>query len=183
MSQNVESVMRGVKAQSAQKMQAYRLGGPSAVDQLNVVPGFVNNYSRDILLGLIDGTTTAFNTDCQTGMKGSVTSAFNLATYGLTFYQPSSLVKTQMSVNDVMTAVNSVTAYCNFTLMLNQFSALLNYTDYAKYVQLLATAGGSFIAAVPQKLQCIRESSAGQDGYGVGLCSGNIFTMILDLKL
>ena len=183
MSQNVESIMRGVKAQSAQKMQAYRLGGPSAVDQLNVVPGFVNNYSRDILLGLIDGTTTAFNTDCQTGMKGSVTSAFNLATYGLTFYKPSSLVKTQMSVNDVMTAVNSVTAYCNFTLMLNQFAALLNYTDYAKYVQLLATAGGSFIAAVPQKLQCIRESSAGQDGYGVGLCSGNIFTMILDLKL
>ena len=111
--------MRGVKAQSAQKMQAYRLGGPSAVDQLNVLPGFVNNYSRDILLGLIDGTTTAFNTDCQTGMKGSVTSAFNLATYGSTFYMPSSLVKVQMSVNDVMTAVNSVTAYCNFTLMLN----------------------------------------------------------------
>ena len=111
--------MRGVKAQSAQKMQAYRLGGPSAVDQLSVVDGFVNNYSRDILLGLIDGTTTAFNTDCQTGMKGSVTSAFNLATYGLSFYKPSSTIKVQMSVNDVMTAFNSVTAYCNFTIMLN----------------------------------------------------------------
>jgi hypothetical protein len=47
----------------------------------------------------------------------------------------------------------------------------------------LATAGGSFIAAVPHELQCIRESSAGGDGYGVGLCSGNIFTMIMDLKL
>ena len=100
-------------------MQAYRLGGPSAVDQLNLLPGFVNNYSRDILLGLIDGTTTVFNTDCQSGMKGSVTSTFNLATYGSTIYMPSSLVKTQMSLNDVMTAVNSVTAYCNFTLMLN----------------------------------------------------------------
>lgn len=54
-----------------------------------------------------------------------------------------------MSVNDVMTAVNSVTAYCNFTLMLNQFAALLSYKDYAKYVQLAATAGGSLIAAVP----------------------------------
>jgi hypothetical protein len=100
-------------------MQAYRLGGPAAVDELSVLPGFVNNYTRDILLGLIDGTTSEFNKDCQNGMKGSVTSAFNLATYGSTVYMPSSLVKVQMSVNDVMTAVNSVTAYCNFTLMLN----------------------------------------------------------------
>lgn len=116
-------------------------------------------------------------------MKGSVTSTFNLAKYGSTVYMPDSMIKVQMSVNDVMTAVNGVTAYCNFTLMLNQFAALLKYTDYSKYVQLLATAGGSFIAAVPEKLKCITESSAGEDGYGVGLCSGNIFTMILDLKL
>jgi hypothetical protein len=52
-------------------------------------------------------------------MKGSVTSTFNLATYGTSIYMPSSMVKFQMSINDVMTAVNSVTAYCNFTLMLN----------------------------------------------------------------
>lgn len=82
-----------------------------------------------------------------------------------------------------MSAVNSVTAYCNFTLMLNQFAALLEYKDYAKYVQLLATAGGSLISAVPQQMRCIHESSAGGDGYGVGTCAGNIFTMILDLKL
>lgn len=88
-----------------------------------------------------------------------------------------------MSVNDAMTAVNSVTAYCNFTLMLNQFASLANYKDYAKYVQLIATAGGSLISAVPQQLNCITESSAGGDGFGVGTCAGNIFTMILDLKL
>jgi hypothetical protein len=50
--------MRGVKAQSAKKMEAYRLGGPAAVDEFVALPGFVNNYTRDILLGLIDGTTS-----------------------------------------------------------------------------------------------------------------------------
>lgn len=85
--------MRGVKAQSAQKMQAYRLGGPAAVDELIALPGFVNNYTRDILLGLIDGSTSQFNQDCQNGMKGSVVSGFNLATYGSTVYMPSSLIK------------------------------------------------------------------------------------------
>ena len=122
MSTEVETLMRGVKANSARKMEAYRLGQAPPLDQndqFNLLPEFVNTYTRDILLGLIDGVTGQFNDDCKNGLKGSVVSGFNLATYGSTFYLPSSLIKTQMSVNDVMTAVNSVTAYCNFTLMLN----------------------------------------------------------------
>jgi len=78
--------MRGVRAQSAQKMEAYRLGGPAAVDQLSLLPDFVNTYTRDVFLGVIDGLTTSFNKDCQNGMKGSVTSGFDLANYGSTFY-------------------------------------------------------------------------------------------------
>ena len=127
MSTEVEAVMRGVKASSAKKMQAYRLGATPQIDDFGVLPGFVNPYTRDVLLGVIDGVTGQFNEDCQNGLKGSVTSSFNLATYGLSVYMPSSMIKTQMSVNDLMTAFNSVTAYCNFTLMLNQFAALDSY--------------------------------------------------------
>lgn len=119
MSTEVETLMRGVKAQSAKKMQAYRLGAVPEVDDFSMLPGFVNTYTRDVLLGLIDGVTGQFNEDCQNGLKGTVTSSFNLATYGLSVYLPSSMIKTQMSVNDVLTAFNSVTTYCNFTLMLN----------------------------------------------------------------
>lgn len=130
MSTEVETLMRGVKAESARKMKAYKLGIAPEVDEhvddsFNLLPDFVNTYTRDILLGVIDGVTGQFNDDCKNGLKGSVVSTFNLATYGSTIYLPSSLIKTQMSVNDVMSAVNSVTAYCNFTLMLNQFGALL----------------------------------------------------------
>lgn len=87
-----------------------------------------------------------------------------------------------MSVNDAINAVNSVTAYCNFTQLFNQFAKLLEYKDYAKYVQLASTVGGSFIAAIPQQMRCIDESTAGEDGYGVGTCAGNIFSMVMDLK-
>ena len=130
MSTEVETLMRGVKAESARKMKAYKLCIAPEVDEhvddsFNLLPDFVNTYTRDILLGVIDGVTGQFNDDCKNGLKGSVVSTFNLATYGSTIYLPSSLIKTQMSVNDVMSAVNSVTAYCNFTLMLNQFGALL----------------------------------------------------------
>lgn len=106
-----------------------------------------------------------------------------MAQYASSIYMPSSVIKVQMSATDLMTAVNSVTGYCNFTQMLHQFSKLLNYTDYSAYVQLAATAGGSLIAAVPKEMTCINESKAGGDGFGVGLCSANIFTMLLDIKL
>ena len=110
---------RRLEAHRSKKLAAYKLGGKPAVDEFLAVTDFVTPYYRDVLIGLIDGTTGAFNTDCQTGLIGSVKSGYDVITYGSTAYLPSSVIKLQMSVNDVTSATNSVTAFCNFTTLFN----------------------------------------------------------------
>ena len=94
------------------------------------------------MYGIIDGSTTSFNTDCQDALSTVVGSAFGIFKYK-NIADPRNTVKMNLSINNFTTGTNNVYAFCDFTHLYAQFTMLTDTTNYAQYIQI-ASRSGSF---------------------------------------
>ena len=97
-----------------------------------------------MIYGVIDGSTTSFNTDCQDALSTGVGSAFGIFKYK-NIADPRNTVKMNLSINNFTTGTNNVYAFCDFTHLYAQFTMLTDTTNYAQYIQIASRSGGSLI--------------------------------------
>jgi hypothetical protein len=143
-------------------------------------------FFEDALIGGIDGLTAYYAAECRQGLLASVSGAFRL-TENTDFLDPSQLMKMQLAVTNVMEGVNVVTAYCDFTAMIESVSELFSVDDitseWTQYVVLGSRVGGFMISDFWVNQKCIMEAYEGLVGFDAGRCGSNIISAVLDTLL
>ena len=168
---------------AAARMTSYRLNGEKARPIVSQEPGTKGSvYYEQLLLGIIDGTTGGFNAACRGGLAESVRSAFALMA-NVDIYDPRKLSKFSLANIGLTEATNVVYAYCDISQLTTQFVYLSDYTNYEQYIVLASRIGGAMVNAYPKLTTCINEGKARGNGYDVGLCGGELFSIFLDTTL
>jgi hypothetical protein len=87
----------------------------------------------------------------------------------------------------MMEGVNVVTAYCDFTAMVESVSELFSAedlsTEWPQYVVLGSRVGGFMISDFWVNKRCIEDAYAGLVGFDAGRCGANIISAVLDTLL
>lgn len=86
-----------------------------------------------------------------------------------------------------MEGVNVVTAYCDFTAMIESVSELFSVDDitseWTQYAVLGSRVGGFMISDFWVNQECIMEAYEGLVGFDAGRCGANIISAVLDTLL
>jgi hypothetical protein len=135
-----------------------------------------------LLLGVIDGTTGAFNDSCRGGLAESVRSGFSVMN-NIGIYDPRLLAKFSLSNVNFTEATNQVYAFCDMTSLFSQFVTLADYQNPEQYIVLASRVGGAFINTFSELSTCISEGRVRNNGYDVGYCGGELFSVFLDTTL
>ena len=112
-------------------------------------------YYESMLIGIVDGTTGAFNDDCRGGLVSSIRAAFTLMD-NVGIYDPRKLSKFALSNTSFTEATNTVYAFCDVSHLATQFTYLADYSNYEQYIVLASRVGGAFINQVPELYGCIK---------------------------
>jgi len=83
-------------------------------------------FFEDALIGSIDGLTAYFAAECRSGMITTTQGAFSLA-QNTDFLNPSNIMKMSLAITNLMEGVNVVTAYCDFTALIDSFAEIFNF--------------------------------------------------------
>lgn len=130
--------------------------------------------------------TAFFADECRSGLITTTSGAFGLAA-NTDFLDPSNIMKMSLAVTNLMEGVNVVTAYCDFTALIDSITELFNFssitTDWTQYVVLGARTGGFFINDFKINSRCIKDAWAANVGFDAGKCSANVVSSILDTLL
>ena len=168
------------------RMTSYRIHGDKAksprVSQDDEAGTKGSVYYEQMLLGIIDGTTGGFNASCRSGLAETVRSAFALMD-NVDIYDPRKVSKFSLANIGLTEATNVVYAFCDISHLTSQFVTLSDYTNYEQYIVLSSRIGGAMINAYGELNKCIVEGKERGNGYDVGLCSGELFSVFLDTTL
>lgn len=137
------------------------------------------NFFEQILLGVIDGTTSGFNDDCRSGLAESVRGLFTIwANIGI--YDPRKLSKFTMATTTFTEATNIVYAYCDVSHLASQFVKLADYNNWEQYIVITSRIGAVFIRDFKIYNSCIKDGRTRGNGFDVGLCAGRLTSIFLD---
>ena len=75
-------------------------------------------FFEDAIIGGIDGLTAYYAAECRQGMMTTTTGAFRLAE-NTDLLDPTSIMKMSLAMTNLLEGVNIVTAYCDFTAMID----------------------------------------------------------------
>lgn len=130
--------------------------------------------------------TAYFADECRSGLITTTTGAFSLAA-NTDFLNPSNIMKMSLAVTNLMEGVNVVTAYCDFTALIDSVTEIFNFgnisTDWTQYVVLGARTGGFMIHDCWVQVDCIKEAWSAETGFDAGQCTANIVSSLLDTLL
>merc|ERR1711918_313331 len=97
------------------------------------------------------------------------------------------IMKMSLAVTNLMEGVNVVTAYCDFTAMIDSFAEIFNFanitTDWPQYAVLGARTGGFFINDFWVQADCIEEAVQAEVGFDAGRCVAKFVSSLLDTLL
>ena len=139
-------------------------------------------YYEQMLLGIIDGTTGGFNAECRGGLAQCVQSFFALIA-NIDIYDPRKISKFSLANIGLTESTNVVYAFCDVSQLTTQFVYLSDYTNYEQYIVLGSRVGGALINQYPKLTKCIDNGKERGNGYDVGLCGGELFSVFLDTTL
>ena len=98
-------------------------------------------------------------------------------------YDPRLLAKFSLSNVNLTEATNQVYAFCDMTSLFSQFTKLADYNNPEQYIVLASRVGGAFINTVGELMTCIGDGNERNNGYDVGYCGGELFSVFLDTTL
>lgn len=116
----------------------------------------------------------------------SVTGAFRLAE-NTDILDPTQIMKMTLALTNAMEGINVVTAYCDFTAMIDSIMEIFQVenitTEWPQYVVLGSRTGGFMINDFWVQKDCIEESYEALAGFDAGRCGANIISALLDTLL
>merc|ERR1712139_576574 len=92
-------------------------------------------------------------------------------------------MKFTISMNNLTEGANGVFAFCDFTTVWQNVGYLADYQNWQNYVTFGGRVGGFMINDFWVEKQCIEEGIAGEMGYDVGNCAGEMVSTTFDTKL
>lgn len=162
-------------------------GDPNnTLDSDLVAIGLDLGFIEDTSLGVISGMTAYFAAECREGLMTTIDGGFRL-TENSNFLDPAALMKMSLAVTNLMEGFNIVTAYCDFTALVDSLTEIFNFenidSQWTEYVVLGSRWGGFMINDYWVQRDCIVESWEANVGYDTGKCFANIFSSALDTLL
>ena len=136
----------------------------------------------NILLGGIDGFTSFSSEQCRSGLTETARNGFYVIE-NIGIYDPRKAAKFSIANIGFTEASNIAFAYCDFSHLVTQLSALGNYEDYEQYIVFGSRIAGAFVNTVPEFTECIRDGQRKRNGYDVGYCSSALASVLLDTSL
>ena len=142
----------------------------------------MNDYYKNLSLGIIDGFVSAFNQNCHAGLSSTIISFFDVID-NLAVYNPTKTAEFQLASVNFTEATNQVYAYCDTNSLTQQFSFLADYNNYENYIVFASRIFGTTINTYPEMMTCIRDGQEKGNGFDIGYCGSTLTSTILDTQL
>ena len=136
----------------------------------------------DGVYGAVDGLTAVFANNCRGGIFETIGSTKNVID-NMAFVIPAKLMKFQISMTNLTEGMNTTFAMCDLTPIYKSLYKYIDFYHWENYITIGSRIGGYMISDFWTQKECMEEGIAGEMGYDVGMCAGNIVSTMLDVKL
>lgn len=146
--------------------------------EMEVNPQFI----MDSVYGAVDGLTAVFADNCRGGIFATIGSVKSVLD-NMAFVIPAKAMKFGISLTNLTEGMNTTFAMCDLSPLWTGLAKYIDYYHWENYVIIGSRIGGYMISDFWVQKDCIEEGIAGDMGYDVGMCAGNIVSTMLDVKL
>ena len=138
-------------------------------------------FIETFMYGIVDAFTSIFAAKCRNGIITMIGSVRLL--YDFSSFSPQNFPKLNIAFTNLLEAYNVIYAHCDFTNLLDQFSAYFEFSNWEQYVVLASRIGGLFVYDFWELKDCVDRGYEYSIGYDAGYCIGAGIKMVLDTVL